>query len=334
MRKIAAIVGLILLCVWVAPAPSAARTTIRLSLILGTNSDWYAGAKHWKELVEERTDGRVRVKIFPEAQLAGHNQRTELEMVQSGVIGASLESSILLSLLDQRFSAFSLPWLFPGHDVANTVCDGPVGDRMLRILEEKNLVGLAYGVNGFRQVTNSSHPIQIPDDLKNLKIRVPAIEMYIRIFRMLGADPSSMNFGELFQALQAGTMDGQENPISVIHNAKLYEVQKHVSLWNYSYDPIILCVNKSLWDKLSEVDQAILRQAAKESMDAQRKFSVSQEIELLEKLRALGMEVTELGADEFEPFRVRIAEIYQEYATIIGADLIAEFRQAVTQAQQ
>ena len=197
---------------------------IKVSLILGDNSDWYRGVQRWKELVEERSTGRLAVKIFPLAQLAGNNQRTELEMVQSGVLDASLESTILLSLLDQRFGVLSLPWLLPDYATAEAVCDGPVGQALLDLLPSKNMVGLAFGVNGFRQLTTSQRVVANPADLAGLKLRVPAIKMYIDLFRLLGADPSAMNFGELFTALSQGTMDGQENPLAVIHAAKLYEV--------------------------------------------------------------------------------------------------------------
>ena len=227
-NKIRAILCSILLTALIGCAPSD-RIELKLSLILGDNSDWYRGAARWKELVEARTDSAITVRIYPRAQLASGDQRTELEMVQSGVIDASLESTILLSLLDQRFSVFSLPWLFPNYEVAQKVCDGEAGRRMLDILPENNLIGLAYGVNGFRQLTNSKRPVRRPEDIAGLKIRVPAIKMYIAIFKMLGADPSSMNFGELFLALAQGTMDGQENPLAVIHQAKLYEVQSQVS---------------------------------------------------------------------------------------------------------
>ena len=169
---------------------------LKLSLILGDTSDWYRGAVRFAELIEQRSGGAYRIKIYPHAQLAGQVQRTELEMVQSGVIDMSLESSILLSLIEKRMGVFSLPWLFDDYEEANRVLDGPLGQELLDTLPEKGLVGLAYGANGFRQVTNSRNPIRTPGDIAAMKIRVPGIRMYIDIFKLLGADPSSMNFGE------------------------------------------------------------------------------------------------------------------------------------------
>ena len=202
---------------------SGARPTrINLSLILGETSEWYAGAKRWKDLVEERGDGAFDVRIHTRASLSSGNQITELDMVSNGDLEASLESTILLSRVDNKFSVFSLPWLFRDHQVANAVCDGPLGQQMLNLLPSKGMVGLAYGVNGFRQITSNRKPIEKLEDLKGLKIRVPGIDMYISLFRHFGADPSAMNFGELLQALQQGTMDAQENPFSVIMAAKLF----------------------------------------------------------------------------------------------------------------
>jgi len=306
--------------------------TLKFSLMLGENSSWYAGAKRFADLVAERGGGRVRVEIYPEAQLANHNQRTELEMVQSGALDLSLESTILLSLLDQRFSVFSLPWLFPDYAAAARVCDGPAGRKLLEVLPEKNLVGLAYGVNGFRQLTNARRPVLSPDDLRGLKVRVPAIKMYISLFQLLGADPSSMNFGELFTALQQGTMDGQENPLHVIKSAKLYEVQKYLTCWDYSYDPIVLCINRKRWDGLSPERQELLRRAAREAMTAQREQVEEEEGKLRDELRGLGMDVTVLTKAQRGPFRQKVAAVYDEYTDTIGRDLIDQFRKEAEDA--
>lgn len=316
-----------------AEQPAKQRLTIKLSLILGDTSDWYRGAVKWKELVEARTDGRIRVKVFTNASLSNRSQQNELQMVQTGVLEASLESSILLSILDKRFSVFSMPWLFKDHDVANKVCDGPCGEKMLALLPENKLVGLAYGVNGFRQITNNQRPITGLADLENLKIRVPAIQMYIDIFRLFGADPSQMNFGELFTALKEGTMHAQENPLSVIWAAKLFEVQNHITCWKYSYDPIILCMNQKTWDGLSPEDQATLRSAAKEAMDYERQLVAQSDKTLLEELKSKGMQVTTLSPEALNEFREKAKAIYQQYRPTIGGELLDSFVAAARAAE-
>jgi len=303
--------------------------TLTFSLVLGENSDWYRGAKRFAELIEDRTFGNYKINIFTHAQLAGQDQRTELEMVQSGVIDLSLESTILLSLIEPRMSVLSLPWLFHDYEQADKILDGPLGKEMLRMLPQKGLVGLAYGVNGFRQVTNSRNAIYKPEDITAMKIRVPAIRMYIDTFKMLGADPSSMTFGEVFTALAQGTFDGQENPVSVINSARLYEVQKYLTVWNYSYDPIVICINKRLWDSFSTEIREIFTECALNAMRYERDIVAKGEAALFDSLRLKGMEINTLAPESLEAFKALAEPVYKEYAGEIGSDLIERFREAV-----
>lgn len=301
---------------------------LKLSLILGENSDWYRGAVRFGELLEKRSGGRYHIKIFPLAQLAG-NQRTELEMVQSGVIDMSMESSILLSLIEPRMSVLSLPWLFENYDIADRVCDGPLGHELLETLPAQGIVGLAYGANGFRQITNSRNAICMPDDIKGMKIRVPGIKMYIDLFKLFDADPSSMNFGELFTALAQGTMDGQENPVSVIFSSRLYDVQKYMTVWNYSYDPVILCINRWLWDSLPVEEQTIFMESAREAMSYERNLVAGGEEALIDSLRGKGMEITWLEHEAVRMFRDTAEPAYRKLSDDVGSDFIGRFMDAV-----
>jgi len=311
------------------PKDDARTTTIHLSLILGETSDWYAGAERFAQLLERETQGRYRVKLDPKATLSNSNQESELENVQNGVIEASLESTILLSTLDQRFSVWSLPWLFRDHAQAAEVMDGTPGREMLNLLPPKQLVGLAYGTNGFRQITNNRRPIRIPADLEGLKIRIPAIKMYTDVFRAFGADPSAMNFGDLITALKQGTMDGQENPLSVIYPARLFEVQKHLTLWDYSYDPIILCFSQKFFESLSEGDQSIFRRCAQEAMADERSLVARHDVEYRRKLEEAGMTIVELDPLTRAAFARKAAPVYGQYREIIGAELLEQFLRAV-----
>jgi len=323
------LIALLVALVGCAKAPSDI-TTLKLSLILGESSDWYRGAAKWKELVERRSGGKIRVRIIPEASLTNHNQRAELEAVISGALDASLESSILLTIIEPKFTVFSMPWLFDNHDEAERICDGALGRKMLALLPPKGLVGLAYGVNGFRQITNNRRPIGRLEDLKNLKIRVPAIKMYISIFRLLGADPSEMNFGDLFPALRQGIMHAQENPLSVIYSKKLYEVQKYLTVWNYSYDPIILCMNKRRWESFPPEQQKMLRQAALEAMNYERQLVRKSDEVLIGRLKEAGMEITYLEPAELKRFQQAVQPIYRQYENVIGKELLREFVEATS----
>ena len=304
------------------------KTEITFSHILSPESEWHSGAARFKTLVEERSAAQgtaLTVSIFTNASLSNHNQQTELDMVQGGSLLMSWESSILLSTLDPAWSVFSLPWLLDDYDDAEALCEGPLGLEMLKRLESKRLVGLGYGFNGFRQITNSKRPVLRPEDLGGLRIRVPSIQMYIGLFSLWGAQPSSMNFGELIPALRSGAMDGQENPLHVIQSAKLYEVQKHLSVWQYSFDPIVMCVNQDWWMAQPPDRQALLRACAAEACAEQRKTVRDREAEHLETLRSEGMEIAVLTEGQREAFRKSAASVYDEYRSIIGADLQSRF---------
>jgi tripartite ATP-independent transporter DctP family solute receptor len=245
----------------------------------------------------------MTVRIVTNAQLSGNDQQTELEMLLSGGLESTLESSILLANVEPAMNIFTSPWRFANHDEAEAFADGPEGQRLLHVLEERcGIIGLAWGVNGFRQLTNSVRPVRAPADLQGLKIRVAGSGNFHQIFRTFGADPVTMNFGELVTALQTGAIEGQENPLSVIDSRRLYEVQDHLTIWNYTYDPIALCVNAGWFRSQSSGMQATLRDCAREAMAAQRVFSRTREAAMLEDLRGK-MQVAELTPSEIAAFR-------------------------------
>ncbi|HUT36241.1 MAG TPA: TRAP transporter substrate-binding protein DctP [Planctomycetota bacterium] len=311
---------------------------IRLSLILGDTSEWYQGALKWKELVEARTKRRYAVEVVPNATRSGRSQTSELQMVQQGKLEASLESTILLSTVDPRWTVFCFPWLFPDHTTANAVCDGPLGDEMLELLRDHNLVGLAYGANGFHQITNSVRPIRAPDDLKGLRIRI-AQGLPPGLFEAFGASTSThqMDLGDLYLALErggaAGGADGQESPLSAIHAARLHTVQKHITLCNFVYDPIVLCVNRDLWYSLPGADQKTLRDCAREAMQFERQLVADADQALPAKLQAQGMVVTRLKEIEQDTLKARAqAAVRDSFANAVGKELLGRFQAAVKDA--
>jgi len=303
-------------------------TRIRLSLVLGDTSEWYQGAMRWKELVEERTKGRYVVEIIPNSSRSNHSQSQELQDVQGGRLEASLESTILLSTVETKWAVFSYPWLFPSHAIAGAVCGGPMGEEMMELLMDRNIVGLAYGTNGFRQITNSVRPIRKAEDLQGLKIRVPQ-GLPPQLFEHFGASAHQMNFGDLVVALRTGDMHGQENPLSVIQSTKLFSVQKYVTLWNYVYDPIVLCVNRDFWYRLPGPDQKILRDCAHEAMAFERGLVAEADSTLPAKLEAAGMEAVRLTEVEKDTFRAKAMGLRPVFEEMVGADLLRRLEAAV-----
>ncbi|MGI8626094.1 MAG: DctP family TRAP transporter solute-binding subunit [Geodermatophilaceae bacterium] len=318
-----------------AAAQDCTDKTIRLSFIASDTSTWAKASEEFKERTESETDGRITVELYSGGQLASGNQQAELQQVQQGVIDALWVSPIILALYaDPRFDIYSLPFLFPDHEVANEVIDGEVGELTEGWLREAGFEPLGWGVNGFRQVTNDERPIRTPADMEGLKFRVAGTDLFKTVFSELGAEPVTMSFGEVFTALQQGAIDGQENPLSIIYSSSLQDVQSHVSLWNYSYDPLVLAMNQGAFDGLCAEDQEVLKTAAQAGGDLQRELTIEEDESLPAQLEAEGMEVVPTEDIDVEAFRDLIVEpIYTQWEEIIGADNLQMMVDAVEQAE-
>lgn len=315
-------------CSTATPTPAVKARVLKLSLAVGDTSTWYKGATRFADLVKQRTNGRLAISVFPNASLASGDQNKELEMLQSGGIDFSFNSTSQYANLDPRFSATMLPWLFTGNADVDKMLSGPQGQELLKAAEGKNVVGLAWAENGFRQLTNSKRDIKTPDDLKGLKIRIPSTKMFESSLMALGAKPVKMNIGEAFAAMRDGEVDGQENPLDNVISNKFYDVQKYVTIWNYSYSALVLGANKTMWDSLDAETQKIVRKAAEEAAAYQvqetRKLAESQ----LQLLKDKGMSVTTLSPDQIQEFRNLVASVYTDAEPTIGKDFLDKFRAA------
>jgi TRAP-type transport system periplasmic protein len=286
----------------------------KMSVVTNEDSSWTRGARLFADLVKQRSGGHLRITVYPNAELAGGNQVKELSMLQDGSINFTYHSNLLYTNLDQSFAAISMPWLFTEYSQVDMALSGDAGSQLLKKTEAQGIVGLAYGENGFRQLTNSRLDIHGPDDLQGLKIRIPDVELYKATYKALGAIPITMNFGEVFDALKQGQIDGQENPIDIIVSARLYEVQKYITIWNYSYDALILGMNKKEWDGLPGNAQAIIKLAAKEASKEQVKLSRDAALTQLSFLSERGMTVTEPVPYQVKAFRAITDSVYLEWS--------------------
>lgn len=283
-------------------------------------------AKKFAELVSEESGGRVTVAVFPNDQLAGGNSTKGIEMIAVGGADLAAYATSVLSVLDGQMSIATIPWSFDNYQEARTVIDETGGDYYAKVLAEKGITYLGSFHNGFRQISNSKHEVRTPADVAGLKIRVPGSEVYMDFFRALKADPIAMSWSEVFTAIQQGTIDGQENGVSITDSAKMYEVQDYMTLWNYTYENDLFVANTEIWNNLEPKTQELLKEKAKEACDWGRDQVEQEEAEIVQKFRDGGMTVTELTAEELEAFKQAVQPVRQKFMEKYGEEACAAFQ--------
>lgn len=299
---------------------------IKVDMVVSQESSWYQGAKRFKDLVEQRSNGKVTVSLHPNGELADGNQAKELQMLGNGDIDMAIISDLIMSGTEIKISAISLPWLFRNYADVDKFRTSPVAQEMLDMLKPHGIVGLAWGENGFRQLTNAKHAVSGPQDLSDLHIRIPNVKLYVSTWKALGNEPAIINWGDVPAKIKSGVIDGQENPIDTIMSAKLYEVQNHISVWNYSYDGLVFGMSQKTWDKFNSATQDIIRQAAKEAANYQVQLSRGVALSQLNFLKDKGMTVTEVAPQAIDQFRSKVAPVYSEFEGVFGKDLVDKLR--------
>lgn len=299
---------------------------LKMSVTVSDSSTWYEAAEKLKADLAEESDGRINLELFANEQLSGGDSGKAIEGLSKGTIDLTFNSTIIYSILDARFGVASAPFLFKNLDEVDAVFNGEGGEQFKEILHEKGVHALGYGQNGFRQLTNSVREVKSPEDIKGLRIRIPGITMYTDLYRELGTDPQTMTFSEVFTALQQGTIDGQENPIDVIYSSKLQEVQDYITMWNYSYDPLVLGMNKELYDSMSKEDQELFDRLGKEAAQYQLELAREKEGKQIEELKAAGMTFYTPTDAELAEFKEAVEPIYTKYTDVWGEDLLNAFK--------
>lgn len=299
---------------------------LKMNVTTSESSVWMVAAEEFKRIVEEETEGRYKVSIFPNEQLSSGDLQKGVEMLFTGITDLDIHSVINMTGFEPKFTVCSMPFIFPNgyDDIDKYIMSGSGKEMLFELVRGKGAEPLGIGENGFRQVTNNKRAIKTPEDLKSLKLRTPPIAMYIDLFKLLGADPTSMSFSEVFTALQQGTIDGQENPLDTIRSGQIHEVQKYMTIWNYSYDPIIVSCSNKVWKSLSDEDKEIFKKAGEEAGKLQVKASREKDAEILASFKEK-MEVTELTPEEIGKFRDLVGPIYEQYRDIITDDVFKAF---------
>ncbi|GEK46742.1 DctP family TRAP transporter solute-binding subunit [Halomonas pacifica] len=309
---------------------SAQARELSISTVLSDAFPWGQAAEKWAELVEERSEGRLTMRVYPNAQLVAGDQTREFSAMRSGLIDAAVGSTINWSPQVPELNLFSLPFLLPDEAAVDAVTGGAAGETIFAAIESRDVVPLAWGENGFRQLSNSRGAIAAPEDLEGLKIRVVGSPLFQDTFSALGADPTQMSWTDAQPALTTGAVDGQENPLSVFDVARIDQVgQEHLTLWNYMNDPLIFAVNRRVWESLDEADREILREAAVDAGEWEIAMTREQEAERLAAIRERGVEVTELNEAQYQAFVEATESVHQEWVPQIGEALVEAARQAV-----
>jgi len=288
--------------------------TLRLAHVVNEQDGFHIAAVKFQDLVAERTEGAVNIELYPNASLG--DERTLLEGMQIGTVDMGVITNGPVANFVEEMAVFELPFLFPSPQAAYDVLDGPIGQELLDKLSEVNLKGLAYAERGFRNLTNSERPVNAPEDMEGLRIRVMENPVYVDTFRALGANAIPMAWTEALTAMQQGTIDGQENPVNVIHSFKLYETQDYMTLSRHTYAPAIFVMGMPVWNKLPEAAQAVVVQAAQEAAEHERRVNAEMESEQLAELREAGMQIND--TPDIEAFQAAVVPVYAKYGEKFG----------------
>lgn len=310
------------------------KAEYRLSTVLNTDFPWGQAGARWAELVRDKTQGRINIKLYAGASLVNGDQTREFTAIRQRVIDLSIGSTINWSPQVKELNLFSLPFLMPDHRALDVLTQGEVGRDLFRVLEQRDVVPLAWGENGFRELSNSRRAVLAPADMKGLRVRVVGSPLYQETFAALGAIPVQMSWRDLKDALVAGNADGQENPLPVFAAAGLSKVgQKHLTLWHYVADPLIFVVNKSVWTSWSPADREIVRQAAlqaaRENVAKARQGLAGQDETLISQIAAGGVTVTRLTPEQRAEFARVTRPVYDKWAQRIGLPLVRKAEAAV-----
>ncbi|ETD70600.1 C4-dicarboxylate ABC transporter [Pelistega indica] len=299
----------------------------KLSLVVNTTFPWGQATEIWSNLVSERTQGRIKFKIYPGTSLVQGDQTREFPAIRQGIIDVAVGSTINWSPQIKELNLFSMPFLMPDYAAVDALTQGEVGKKIFERIEKAGVIPLAWGENGYRQVSNSKQAIRKPEDLKGLKLRVVGSPLFMDTFTALGANPVQMSWADAQPALASKAVDGQENPLAIYNGSKLYNVgQKYLTLWNYVNDPLVFVVNKEVWNSWSKEDREIVRQAAidagKQEIAIARKGISPGDDGLIKDIQGQGVEVVSLTAEEYQAFVKATQPVFAKWKDRIGADLI------------
>ena len=307
-------------------AAASAETVFQLGTTVNEQDSFQVAAEKFAELVAERTNGEYTIEIFPNGTLGGESDM--LDSMSMGMLDMGIITSGPFILFSEQMGVLDMPFLFANNEEAYKILDGEIGKELLATLEDAGLKGLAYAERGFRNVTNSVHPVTNAEDLAGLKLRVMENAIYTATFNALNVNAVPMAWAEALTALQQGTIEGQENPINVIYSYGLWDYnQKYVTLDRHSYSTAIITMSLDRFNELDEETQQIFVDAAQEAAEYERAWVAAQEADQLAEIKANGVEVVE--DPDVESFRAAVQGVYDEYSQY--ADYLTRIQAALAE---
>jgi tripartite ATP-independent transporter DctP family solute receptor len=327
---------LAVICALVIGAPASApaqvkERTLKFPIVNNIDHPQGIGAKKFAESVEQKSGGKIKVRIHASGTLGGEQQVASA--MQGGTIEVSMMAPAQLVGNFKEFLVLDFPFAFANEREADAVLDGPVGKKLMDLMPAKGLVGLAYMEQGYRSISNSRRPITKLEDIRGLKVRTIQNPLYIDVLNTLGANAVPMAFTELYTALETKAVDGQENPYSTVEASKFYEVQKFFSNTNHIYNPQMLLVGKRFWDSLSADEKRIFEEAAVETRDFQRKVAREMSTRSKEFLVKSGMLINDIAPDEIARMRDAVKPVVDKYTPQVGEALVKEFQAELEKAR-
>lgn len=284
----------------------------------------------FEELVEAGSNGEIDVQIFPSSQMGP--DREMIEGVQTGVLEMAIPPSSFFAGWDPAFAVIELPYMYASKDIAFDVLDSQAGDAMIERVAQQGLVGLGWLELGVRNVTNNVRPVATPEDLEGVKLRTMKVPAHVATFETLGANPTPMNFGEVYSALQQGVIDGQENPLAIITSQRFYEVQKYLSTTGHVFAVYMPVMSQFFYESLSPEHQQLVKDSMAAARAYQAELVAAEDAAQLEQIRAAGVEVLELTAEQRQAFADKTESVRLQYREEVGTEAYDAWVAAVAAA--
>lgn len=313
--------------------PTAATYNMKVNSCWPATHPWSRCLDFFKENIEKRTDGQISVNVYYSDSIGGGNSNTAIEMVCSGAATMDIRSPLAYTGWNEKYSVFCLPFLFDSHEQGFAAMESEIGQEAMTWMSEQGCTGVGLCLNGYRQLTNSKHPVTSPADLKDLKLRIPTAPILVDVYQTLGAEVTSMTITEVYTSIQNGAIDGQENPVSAISSNKFYEVCPYITLWSYLWDPAFVMCNTAFLESLTPE----LREIFDECIDEMCQYSIDltfeEEAAQIQAFKDYGCEVVELTAEQNAAFKEAAAPVYEHARASLGDELVDAILQAAEAAK-